>query len=280
MLYICFRPVLQAFARWEVAMPSIRPPAVAGMFYPADGRMLHQQLQHWLHDENPAGTLPKAIIVPHAGYIYSGPVAASAYRKLLAGRTSVRRVVLVGPAHRVAFAGLAVSDADFFATPLGDIPLDRRSIGELLTLPYVQTLDQAHALEHSLEVQLPFLQEILEEFSLVPIVVGDATPIQVAEALDQLWDGEDTLIVISSDLSHYHDYVTAQRMDRATSDAIEALTPERIGFHDACGRLPVSGLLIQARKRGLTATTVDLRNSGDTAGSKDSVVGYGAYVFG
>ncbi len=261
-------------------MPSIRPPAVAGMFYPADGRSLHQQLRDWLHDEKPAGALPKAIIVPHAGYIYSGPVAASAYRKVLAGRTSVRRVVLVGPAHRVAFRGLAVSNADFFATPLGDIPLDRASIAELLTLPYVQTLDQAHALEHSLEVQLPFLQEVLQEFSLVPIVVGDATPNQVAEALELLWDGEDTLIVISSDLSHYHDYATAQRMDRATSDAIEALTPERIGFHDACGRLPVSGLLLQARKRGLQATTVDLRNSGDTAGSKDSVVGYGAYVFG
>lgn len=260
-------------------MQTVRPPAVAGSFYPADPRQLRRAIQELLQQPETAATVPKAIIAPHAGYIYSGPVAASAYARLRSGRTRIRRVVLLGPSHRVAFRGLAVSSADRFSTPLGDVVLDRQSIESVLRLPFVQSLDQAHAVEHSLEVHLPFLQEVLEDFSLVPIVVGDAEPEQVEQVLDLLWDGDDTLIVVSSDLSHYHDYATARRMDGATSRAIEHLQPEAIGFHDACGRLPVSGLLLEARKRGLHAATIDLRNSGDTAGSKDRVVGYGAYVF-
>lgn len=259
-------------------MPSVRPPAVAGTFYPADRRQLKAMIQGFLQNSDGSGPIPKAIIAPHAGYIYSGPVAASGYRRLQPGRSTLTRVVLIGPSHRVGFRGLAVSSADSFATPLGEIPLDRDEIERILSLPFVQVLDKAHALEHSLEVHLPFLQEALDRFSLIPIVVGDAEPAEVAEVIDLLWDGDETVIVISSDLSHYHDYATARRMDRATSDAIEALQPERIGFHDACGRLPVGGLLLETRKRGLRAETIDLRNSGDTAGSKDSVVGYGAYV--
>lgn len=262
----------------EVEMPSVRPPAVAGTFYPADRRQLKAMIQGFLQNSDGSGPMPKAIIAPHAGYIYSGPVAASVYRRLQPGRSTLTRVVLIGPSHRVGFRGLAVSSADSFATPLGEIPLDRDEIERILSLPFVQVLDKAHALEHSLEVHLPFLQEALDRFSLIPIVVGDAEPAEVAEVIDLLWDGDETVIVISSDLSHYHDYATARRMDRATSDAIEALQPERIGFHDACGRLPVGGLLLETRKRGLHAETIDLRNSGDTAGSKDSVVGYGAYV--
>lgn len=261
-------------------MTTVRPPVVAGTFYPADQRRLKAMIHGFLEDAPSAGALPKAIIAPHAGYIYSGPIAASAYVRLQAGRSTLRRIVLMGPSHRAAFRGLAVSSADAFSTPLGDIPLDRETIERLLTLPFVHTLDQAHAMEHSLEVHLPFLQETLDQFVLVPIVVGDAEPAEVAQALDLVWDGDETAIVISSDLSHYHDYSTARCMDRSTSDAIEALHPEAIGVHDACGRLPVGGLLLEARKRGLRAETVDLRNSGDTAGTKDSVVGYGAYVFG
>lgn len=260
-------------------MQSVRPPAVAGTFYPSDPKRLKAMIHEFLEAAEPGGALPKAIIAPHAGYIYSGAVAASAYRRLAQGRSKIRRVVLIGPSHRVAFRGLAVSSADGFATPLGIIPLDRVAVESVLDLPFVQVLDQAHADEHSLEVQLPFLQEVLETFSLVPIVVGDAEPAEVDQALDRLWDGEETAVVISSDLSHYHDYVTARRMDQATSAAIEALHPERIGYHDACGRLPVNGLLLEAKKRGLRGQTIDLRNSGDTAGTKDSVVGYGAYVF-
>lgn len=259
-------------------MPSVRTPAVAGLFYPADRRQLHAMLQGYIGAAKAAGTPPKALIVPHAGYVYSGPIAATAYALLQPLRNSIRRVVLLGPSHRVAFRGLALSSAQSFSTPLGEMPLDLEAQVALAALPFVHVMDQAHVLEHSLEVHLPFLQEVLEDFKLVPIVVGDAVPSQVAEAIDLLWGGDETLIVASSDLSHYHDYATARRMDRATSDAIESLHPEDIGFDDACGRLPVAGLLLAARRRGCIAKTVDLRNSGDTAGSKDSVVGYGAYV--
>jgi AmmeMemoRadiSam system protein B len=250
------------------------------MFYPADSAKLAQMVDDYLQaaDTAPTQPAPKAIIAPHAGYIYSGPVAASAYAALRERAAQITRVILLGPAHRVPFYGLAASSATHFATPLGQVPLDRNAIDQILTLPQVKVLDEAHALEHSLEVQLPFLQTILGEFSLVPLVVGDASPAQVSEVLEALWGGDETLIVISSDLSHYHDYATAQRLDKATSAAIEALAPERIHHENACGRNPVNGLLALAKQHGLHAHTVDLRNSGDTAGPRDQVVGYGAYL--
>ena len=261
-------------------MKNIRPPAVAGMFYPADAGELQTLLDALLSQSSADGaTPPKALIAPHAGYVYSGPVAASAYARLRPLREQVTRVVLLGPAHRVAFHGLAASAADAFRTPLGDIPLDRQALAQLRDLPQIRVLDQAHALEHSLEVQLPFLQSVLRSFTLVPLVVGDASFAEVAEVLERLWGGPETLIVISSDLSHYHDYATARRMDAATSRAIAALQPDRIDYEDACGRTPVGGLLATARTRGLQVDVVDLRKSGDTAGPRDQVVGYGAYVF-
>ena len=261
-------------------MKNIRPPAVAGMFYPADAGELRTLLDALL-SQSPTDTAtpPKALIAPHAGYVYSGPVAASAYARLRPLREQITRVVLLGPAHRVAFHGLAASAADAFRTPLGDIPLDREALAQLRDLPQIRMLDQAHALEHSLEVQLPFLQSVLRSFTLVPLVVGDASFAEVAEVLERLWGGPETLIVISSDLSHYHDYATARRMDAATSRAIAALQPDRIDYEDACGRTPVGGLLATARTRGMQVDVVDLRNSGDTAGPRDQVVGYGAYVF-
>jgi AmmeMemoRadiSam system protein B len=250
------------------------------MFYPSDRHELHGVVTRLLGTAADAGPIPKAIIAPHAGYIYSGPIAASAYRRLAGARERIRRVVLMGPSHRVAFRGIAIPSTLGFATPLGEVRLDRASLDALNDLPFVHVQDEAHALEHSLEVQLPFLQETLETFVLMPLVVGDADPEEIAIVLDRLWGGEETLIVISSDLSHYHDYATAQRMDRATSQAIETLRPQGIAFEDACGRLPVSGLLLAARRHGLRAETIDLRNSGDTAGAKDRVVGYGAYAVG
>jgi AmmeMemoRadiSam system protein B len=266
---------------------TIRPPAVAGMFYPADQRQLHDEVTHYLNAAIGSRTdalVPKAIIAPHAGYVYSGPVAASAYARLLPARDRIHRVVLLGPSHHVPFRGLASSSVDAFVTPLGPITLDRAAIDSLADLPQVQCLDEAHTLEHSLEVHLPFLQEILDDFQLVPLVVGDARPAEVAEVLERLWGGPETLIVISSDLSHYHDYITAKRLDRHTSDAIEHLRAEAVHSEDACGCVGIAGLLYLARERGLQASTVDLRNSfdtagSDTAGSKDRVVGYGAYVF-
>lgn len=259
---------------------AIRTPAVAGTFYPADRRELQAQIRAFLNAVAPAGPAPKAIIAPHAGYVYSGPIAASVYARLHAARGAISRVVLLGPSHYVGFQGLAVSTADGFETPLGRIPIDKQAVEKVLELPEVGYLDQAHAREHSLEVHLPFLQEVLGEFSLVPIAVGDAGPEQIGAVIEALWGGPETLIVISSDLSHYHDYDTARRLDAETTRAIENLRFEDVGNDQACGRNPIRGLLWVARRRGLREETLDLRNSGDTAGPRDRVVGYGAYAFG
>ena len=261
----------------------IRQAAVAGSFYPADAdeltRMLVQFLEQAEQQQPDYAPAPKAIIVPHAGYIYSGPVAASAYQRLLNSRHLINRVVLLGPSHRVALRGLASCRATHYATPLGLIPLDRSSLEQIAKLPQVSINDNAHIPEHSLEVQLPFLQTVLDNFMLVPLVVGEANETEVAEVLAELWGDRHTLIVISSDLSHYHDYSTTQQLDQQTSQSIEALNPAAIGYEDACGRNPVNGLLQLAKQRAMQVETVDLRNSGDTAGPRDQVVGYGAWLF-
>jgi len=259
-----------------------RPPAVAGTFYPGSPRQLQAQVRGYLDAAPPAAPaqpFPKALIVPHAGYVYSGPVAGSAYARIASGRERIERVALVGPAHRVPLAGLGVSPAAAFATPLGEIPLDAALRERVLALPQVTLRSDAHAQEHSLEVQLPFLQCVLGAFALLPLVVGDATPTEVDEVLELVWGGAETLVVISSDLSHYHAYAAAQRMDAATTRAIEGLRPEQIGYDDACGRIPIQGLLLAARRHGLRPETLDVRNSGDTAGPRDAVVGYGAFAF-
>lgn len=267
-------------------MQQVRPPAVAGMFYPGDPGDLAREVAAMLADARAANAAdatvdagpPKALIVPHAGYIYSGPVAASAYAALACVRNSVHRVVLLGPTHRVAVRGLAVPRCEAFATPLGPVALDAAGIAAALTLPQVCVSDPAHALEHSLEVQLPFLQSVLDEFTLVPLAVGEATGHQVAEVLELLWGGPETLIVISSDLSHYHSYETARRLDGATADDVMHLRP--LASHDqACGATPVNGLIEAARRQGLQPRLLDLRNSGDTAGDKSRVVGYAALAF-
>ncbi|MCP5157836.1 MAG: AmmeMemoRadiSam system protein B [Gammaproteobacteria bacterium] len=261
-------------------MQTTRTPAVAGLFYPASAAELHAQIQAFLNQVQPmAGPPPKAIIAPHAGYVYSGPIAASAYARIKAISEIVTRVVLLGPSHRVGFRGIAVSSMQAFATPLGLVPVDQEAIEQIRQLPDVSFLEQAHTQEHSLEVHLPFLQEVLGPFKLVPLVVGDARPQQVGTILEVLWGGPETLIVISSDLSHYHDYQTARYLDSETSKAIETLRFQDIGYEQACGRNPVNGLLWVAQRKDLHGETLDLRNSGDTAGSRDQVVGYGAYAF-
>ncbi len=255
-----------------------RQPAVAGSFYPANPQQLQVMLDQYLHDAETNAKAPKAIIAPHAGYIYSGSIAASAYARLKNVHDVIKRVVIIGPSHRVAFKGLAVSQADVFITPLGRIPVDTLAVQAIVQLPFVDYIEQAHSHEHSLEVQLPFLQTVLDDFSIVPIVAGDASPEQVSQVLELLWGGNETLIVISSDLSHYHDYATAQQLDQATSKVIEKLQYERLSFESACGRVPVSGLLKLAKDNSLAVKNIDLRNSGDTAGDKQRVVGYGAYI--
>ncbi len=260
-------------------MTATRQPAVAGSFYPADPQELRSMLERYLQAASTDDTAPRAMIAPHAGYIYSGPVAASGYARLLRSGHHYRRVVLLGPAHRVAFKGLAATSASAFATPLGDVAVDREAIETLARLPQVHELDEPHRLEHSLEVHLPFLQLTLKDFSVVPLVVGDASAEEVCEVIEALCTGPDTLVIVSSDLSHYHDYETATRLDSETTRQIEQLNYQRLAYDQACGRNPVSGLLLFAQRHGLSATTLDLRNSGDTAGPRDQVVGYGTYVF-
>lgn len=258
----------------------VRQAAVAGMFYPDDENELRSMIKRYLEQATPKpGPAPKAIIAPHAGYIYSGPVAANAYINLLGAAESIEKVVLLGPSHRVPIRGLAASSATHFATPLGLIPVDTESVKSVCEFPQVKINDNAHAMEHSLEVHLPFLQLVLNEFSIIPLVVGQTSPEEVDQVLTRLWDGPATLLVISSDLSHYHDYETAQRLDSETSRAIETLDYPQINYENACGRDPVNGLLHLAKRFGMHAETIDLRNSGDTAGPHDKVVGYGAYLF-
>ena len=263
-----------------VDLKRIRPPSAAGRFYPSEPVGLRELIDALLAAVPPASApAPKAIIAPHAGYLYSGPIAASAYAQLLPARDLIKRVVVLGPSHYVALTGVAATSAEAFATPLGVVPVDVEAVLRIESLPQVILLDEAHAREHSIEVQLPFLQTVLSAFTLVPLAVGDATAEEVGQILDALWDGPETRFVISSDLSHYNDFQTARRLDRATAKAIEALKPGGIGEDQACGRIPIRGLLHAARRHGLHARTVDLRNSGDTAGPRDQVVGYGAFAF-
>jgi len=261
-------------------MVNIRQAAVAGTFYPADPEQLKLMLQHYLIDAPQAEKVPKAMIVPHAGYIYSGAIAATAYVRLKAVKSLINKVLLIGPSHRVGFQGLALSTADQFITPLGDVAIEKDDVKQIAELPFVHYLDQAHELEHSLEVHLPFLQTVLDDFCLIPVVAGDASAEQVCQMIELFWGQADTLVVISSDLSHFHDYLTAKKRDQKTSKIIEQLQYEKLGSGDACGCVPVSGLMALARKNKLQIKTIDLRNSGDTAGSADMnrVVGYGAYV--
>lgn len=257
----------------------VRAPAVAGTFYPGEAARLAAEVDRLL-DAAPArqGEPPKAIVVPHAGYVYSGPVAATAYRALRAARHRIRRVVLLGPAHRVAVRGLVLPGAQSFATPLGEIPLDEALVQRVSALPQVSVHARCHAPEHSLEVQLPFLQRVLDEFTLLPLVVGDATASEVAEVLRAVWGGPETLIVISSDLSHYLSHDEATRVDRSSVDLIRRGEPT-LTHDQACGATPVNGLLTALREFPLDAEVVDLRNSGDTAGGQDRVVGYVSVLF-
>ncbi len=269
---------------------SCRPAAVAGQFYPAEAASLSRTVNVLLgsarasapradraaHGQSEAA--PKALIAPHAGYIYSGPIAANAYARLTPLRSVIERVVLLGPTHRVAVRGLAIPSVGRFATPLGTVELDTEAIETLKRLPQVVVNDEAHALEHALEVHLPFLQTVLDAFKLVPLAVGDASADAVAEVLDAVWGGPETLIVVSSDLSHYLSYGDARTVDRDTTDAILALRTD-IGHEQACGATPVCGLTLAARRRKLRPELLDARNSGDTAGDKKRVVGYASFAF-
>lgn len=251
---------------------------MAGSFYPQDSRDLEAAVEKMLAAARSPALPPCALVAPHAGYSYSGPIAAEAFSTLSSWRDRFRRVVVVGPSHYVEFSGIATSGATSFATPLGEIKIDRGTEDRLARLPQMRVLREAHSQEHSLEVELPFLQVILEDFELVGLVVGDATSEEVSEVLSQVWQGDDTLLVVSTDLSHFYDYTTAKRMDRDTCALIEGASDREIDAQHACGWRILNGLRRVVRQRGRELTTLDLRNSGDTAGGRDSVVGYGAWV--
>jgi AmmeMemoRadiSam system protein B len=257
-------------------MLRVREAQVAGFFYPADREELERTVKTFLLAADDEGPAPKALIVPHAGYAYSGPVAASGYALV---RGPITRVVLLGTAHRYQGPGLAAPSVDGFATPLGNVPVDHEAIASLRDLPFVKVLDDAHEGEHSLEVHLPFLQLLLRRFKIVPFVVGEATAAEVAQVLERLWGGEETLVVVSSDLSHYHDYDTCKRLDEGTAAAIEEKIGGVVGPRQACGCRAIGGLLEMAKRKRLRVKTVDLRNSGDIAGGREEVVGYGAFTF-
>jgi AmmeMemoRadiSam system protein B len=263
-------------------MVKVLRPTLAGIWYPADPEELRQSVRGYIDAAHINTPPPKAIVAPHAGHEYSGPIAGSAYAAILPACERVRRVVLVGPSHRVFLDGLAAPGFDAVATPLGEIPIDKEALATIKALPQVQVLDKPFtACENSLEVQFPFLQVALNDFRILPLAVGTASPEEVAEVFDCLWGGPETLMVVSSDLTHFLDYETGRQTDTVTSRAIEDLDADRVNDgHLACGHIPLSGLLLAARKHGLKATTLDLRSSGDTAGSRDEVVGYGAYAFG
>ena len=257
----------------------VKPPNVAGAFYPGDREALRREVDACLDGAAAAGPAPKALIAPHAGYRYSGPIAASAYARLKPRAQQIRRVVLLGPTHYHPLRGVAVCGADSFETPLGRVPVDIASVKRALEFAFVQRVDQAFEREHSLEVHLPFLMRVVPRFTLVPLLVGKASPAEIDTLLETLWGGPETAVVISSDLSHFLDYESARRLDAETSQAIVALRHDAVGYEQACGRHAVNGLLHLAKRRGLEASALDVRNSGDTAGSRDRVVGYGAYAF-
>ena len=256
-----------------------RPAAVAGMFYPASPEALRGSVRAFLDEAGPGDAVaPKVLIVPHAGYVYSGSTAAHGYATLRRVAAQVRRVVVIGPAHRVAVRGVAIPSVDRFETPLGPIDLDRAVLDALAAEPNVVRSDRAHAAEHALEVQLPFLQEVLGDFTLVPLVVGDATPDEVAAVLERVWGGPETLIVVSSDLSHYLPYDTARRVDATTLAQVLELGPE-LDHRQACGATPINALMRVARRRALRPRLLAACNSGDTAGDRDRVVGYASLAF-
>jgi AmmeMemoRadiSam system protein B/AmmeMemoRadiSam system protein A len=261
-------------------MSSVRPAAVAGLFYPGHQVELARDILGMLEQTREAPLVPgfpKALIVPHAGYIYSGAVAAHAFALLRPAAGIVKRVVVLGPCHRVAVRGLALPGAAGFETPLGTIPVDEEAVRAIADLPQVVSFPATHAREHSLEVQLPFLQQVLREFKLLPLVVGSATAEEVAAVVERLWGGPETLFVISSDLSHYRGYEAAREIDGRTVQAILDFRTD-IDHEQACGATPVTGFLLAAKRRGMRIELLDARNSGDTAGGRDRVVGYASFA--
>jgi AmmeMemoRadiSam system protein B len=266
----------------------IRQPAAAGTFYPSDPGELARMVDRLLAgaaQPPPGEPMPDALIVPHAGYAYSGPVAASAYARLRPFAPTVTRVTILGPAHFVPLVGTAVPGTDVWRTPLGDVPIDE-TLRDAAVEAGATVDEEPHEPEHSLEVQVPFLQRVAgDRFSILPVAVGMTSPGQVADLLAGIVGAfarasegvPGVLTLVSTDLSHYLDHQTASQMDRRTAEAILARDPVAVGGDDACGLYALRGALEHARRCDLDVRLLDLRTSGDTAGDRRRVVGYGAF---
>jgi len=257
----------------------LRTAAVADQFYPADRGQLAAQVTDLLQNSNPYPIQPKALIVPHAGYVYSGRTAGLAFSLLKSSKNVINKIVILGPCHRVYLKGAAIPRCEFFETPLGNVPLDIDCLAKLSQFPQVSISEEAHILEHSIEVQLPFLQSIFSDFKLIPIVIGDISGQQLTEVINYLWGNEQTLIVVSSDLSHFLDYQSAIALDNQTTKAIESFQPDKISREAACGGEGIKALLNLAQKNHLHVKTLNQCNSADSIGDKNRVVGYGSYAF-
>ncbi|MDH5654459.1 MAG: AmmeMemoRadiSam system protein B [Spirochaetia bacterium] len=257
-------------------METVRESAVAGSFYPDEKKHLADLVDSYLSGEDKKNPLPEAIIVPHAGYMYSGAVAGKGYTSIK--QLDIKNILIIGPAHRVYVNGLAIPDCDAFVTPLGKISVNKELYPELVKLPFISINDEAHKDEHCIEVQLPFLQRLFTSFQIIPVLAGNADEEQIQTLFD-LTSGKIDLIIVSSDLSHYNSYETAKNLDRNAANSIEALDPFSLESEQACGSRPIKGLLLYAKRAGLKVKTLVLQNSGDVSGSRSSVVGYGSFIF-
>ena len=251
---------------------------VAGLFYPAEPKELREMIEVFISNAKVAQNLTRAIIAPHAGYVYSGPIAGSAYRALYSSKETIKNVVIMSPSHNISFDGVATHSADSFSTPLGDLHVNKEIKETISNLPFVKELDNAFIREHALEVHLPFIQHTLPQAKIVPLIVGHTYPEEIQMLLETLWPDPTNAFVISSDLSHFLSYVQAQKIDSLTAKQIEKLLYKEIHHEQCCGFFPLRGLLKFAKEHGLKITALDLRNSADTAGDKGRVVGYGSFI--
>ena len=260
-------------------MEKIKQADVAGMFYPGEEASLRQMVDGFIQKALSFDLRPRAIIAPHAGYIYSGSIAGTAYKTIAAVRDQIENVIIMSPAHRFYLRGIALHMADAFATPLGNIPVNIGIVKKIKQFSSVQWEERSFIQEHGLETHLPFIQRAFKPgIKIVPMIVGECQESEVAEILESVWEDPRNFVIISSDLSHFHSYADAKKLDRNTVDLIQNLDSQSLDTEFACGHYPICGLLNLARNRKLKIKALDIRSSGDTAGSKESVVGYGSFA--
>ncbi len=251
---------------------------VAGLFYPSEPEELKSMLETFVNTAKSVNNLTRAVIAPHAGYVYSGPIAGSAYKALYSSKENIKNVIILSPSHNCSFDGVATHSAQAFSTPLGDIEVNQELKEKIASLPFIKELDEAFIREHALEVHLPFIQYVLPHAKILPLVVGQTYPEEIQMLIETLWNDPSNAFVISTDLSHFLSYMQAQKLDSLTAKQFERKLFQEIHHEQCCGYFPVRGMLKFAKEHGLKISTLDLRNSADTAGDKGRVVGYGSFM--